>query len=212
MKVLITVICIFCITGGSIVAQQQNDWENPLVNGINRLPAHSTIYSFDNEINAKKYDRSGSSRILSLNGIWSFNFSPVPEQAPADFFKSRVTAWKTIDVPSNWELRGYGIPIYTNVIYPFRVNPPYIDHSDNPVGCYQREFEIPAGWERMNITLHFGGVSSAFYVWVNGTFAGYGEDSCLPSEFDITDMVVAGKNTVSEWYSAGGIVIGRTTN
>lgn len=197
MKTFIAVFCIFCISGGYTIAQQLNDWENPLINGINRLPAHATMYSFDNADNAKTFDRSKSTRILLLNGIWDFYFSPVPEQAPQDFYKLRVSGWQTIEVPSNWELKGWGTAIYTNVIYPFKVNPPYIDHSDNPVGCYQREFEIPAGWEGMNITLHLGGVSSAFYVWVNGKFVGYSEDSCLPSEFNITDKITTGKNTVS---------------
>ena len=197
MKVLITCFCIFFVCGNLAPGQQQNDWENPLINGINRKPAHSTLYSYDNENDAKTCDRSKSTRILSLNGAWDFSFSAVPEKAPADFYKTRVTGWKTIDVPSNWELKGYGTAIYTNVIYPFRVSPPYIDHSDNPVGCYQREFEVPAGWSGMDIILHFGGVSSAFYVWVNGEFVGYSEDSCLPSEFNITDKTKPGKNTVS---------------
>lgn len=197
MKFFSAFFCIFCITVSYTFAQQQNDWENPLVNGINRQPAHATMYSFDNVENAKIGDRSVSSRILSLNGVWDFNFSPVPEKAPEEFYKSRVAGWKKIDVPSNWELRGYGTAIYTNVIYPFKANPPYIDHSDNPVGCYQREFEIPGQWAGMNITLHFGGVSSAFYVWVNGKFIGYSEDSCLPAEFNITDKLISGKNIVS---------------
>lgn len=196
-KIFISALTVILLTAEFSNAQQQNDWENPLVNGINRLPAHATLYSYDNAENAKMVDRSLSTRILSLNGTWDFNFSPVPEQAPADFYKSRVTGWKQIDVPSNWELKGYGTAIYTNVTYPFVVNPPFIAHSDNPVGCYQREFEIPAAWSGMNITLHFGGVSSAFYVWVNGKFVGYSEDSCLPAEFDITDKVSSGKNIVS---------------
>lgn len=191
------VLTVIIITIGVAYAQQVNDWENPLVNGINRLPAHATLYSFDNADNAKKLDRSLSNRFMSLNGQWDFSFSPVPEQAPVDFYKSRVTGWKQIDVPSNWELKGYGTAIYTNVTYPFVVNPPYIAHSDNPVGCYQRDFEIPAEWSGMNITLHFGGVSSAFYVWVNGKLVGYSEDSCLPAEFDISDKVTTGKNIVS---------------
>jgi beta-galactosidase len=197
MKVFTIVFYFICLSGSIAIAQQQNDWENPLVNGINRLPAHSTMYSFDNEDDAKTYDRSKSSRILSLNGIWDFYFSPVPEQAPEDFYKSRVKGWDKINVPSNWELKGYGTAIYTNIIYPFKPDPPYIDHSDNPVGSYQREFEIPAGWSGMNIILHFGGVSSAFYVWVNGKLVGYSEDSCLPSEFNITDKLLKGKNTLS---------------
>lgn len=197
MKVLITVSYFSFLACISVFSQDLNDWENPLVNGINRLPAHSTMYSFDNEIDAKAYDRSRSTRVLSLNGTWDFYFSPVPEKAPGDFYKSRISGWEKIDVPSNWELKGYGTAIYTNVRYPFEVNPPYIDHGDNPTGCYQREFEVPANWSGMDVILHFGGVSSAFYVWVNGKFAGYSEDSCLPSEFNITDKLYSGKNIVS---------------
>ena len=96
MKIFFTFLCLLCFKGGFVFAQLQNDWENPLVNGINRLPAHSTMYSFDNADHAKSYDRSKSNRILFLNGEWDFNFSPVPEQSPEDFYKSRVTDWDKI--------------------------------------------------------------------------------------------------------------------
>lgn len=197
MKNIFCALCMVCISGSYASAQQLNDWENPIVTGINREAAHATMFSYDSEEDAKAYDRKKSNRVLSLNGSWNFYFSPTPEKAPEDFYKSQVKGWTNIEVPSNWELKGYGTAIYTNITYPFKVNPPYIDHSDNPVGCYQRSFEIPDSWKDMNITLHFGGVSSAFYVWVNGKFVGYSEDSMLPAEFNISDKVNRGNNTVS---------------
>jgi beta-galactosidase len=197
MRTIIIAVFIVCISCTYNYAQQINDWENPYVTGINKEPARATMYSFDSEEGAKAYDRNKSTRILSLNGLWNFSFSPTPEKASDDFFKSEVKGWDIIEVPSNWELKGYGTAIYTNVTYPFKVNPPYIDHADNPVGCYQRNFEIPDTWKGMNITLNFGGVSSAFYVWVNGEYVGYSEDSMLPAEFNITDKVNTGKNIIS---------------
>jgi len=197
MRIIIFILCIECISLVRLIAQQQNDWENPYVTGIHKEPAHATMFSYDTEEGAKTYNRKNTPRVLSLNGTWDFYYSPTPEKAPDVFFKSKVEGWDKIEVPSNWELKGYGTAIYTNITYPFKVNPPYIDHADNPVGYYQRDFNIPDNWKGMNITLHFGAVSSACYVWVNGKFVGYSEDSMLPAEFNITDKVNYGKNTVS---------------
>ena len=178
---------------------QQNDWENPEMIGQNKLPAHNTSISFPNATDAMKVDIKSSSRYKSLNGQWKFAWVPVPDQAPVDFFKEDYpdATWKNIPVPSNWELQGYGTAIYTNIIYPFTVNPPFIAKEDNPVGCYRTEFEIPMDWANMQITLHFGGVSSAFYVWINGVKVGYSQDSCLPAEFDITPYLKKGKNSMA---------------
>lgn len=197
MKTISYVIFIAFVCTVYSNGQSQNDWENPLVNGINREPARATMFSYNSEEDAKTCDRNKSDRILSLNGEWDFYFSPSTEDAPDGFYKSRVKDWDNIEVPSNWELKGYGTAIYTNIVYPFKVNPPHIDPSDNPVGCYQRGFIIPDSWNDYQITLHFGGVSSAFYVWVNGKFAGYSEDSMLPAEFNVTDKVKTGENIVS---------------
>ena len=149
---------------------QQNDWENQEMIGYNKLPAHNTSISFESESEAMKVDIKSSSRFKSLNGNWKFAWAPVPEKAPADFFKEdyNVKSWKEILVPSNWELQGYGTAIYTNVVYPYPVNPPFVPKDDNPVGCYRTEFQVEKAWSDMQITLHFGGVSSAMYVWVNG--------------------------------------------
>ena len=173
-------------------------WEDPMVCGINRLPARSTAYSFDNIEDAMTCDRERSNRVMMLNGAWDFFFSKTFSGAPEEFYKGRVSDWDQIEVPSNWELKGYDIPLYTSAGYPFRpVNPPYIPEDNNNTGCYQTTFTLPAEWKNMNMTLHFGGVSSAFKVWLNGKFLGYGEDSFLPSEFNITPYLADGENILS---------------
>jgi beta-galactosidase len=178
---------------------QQNDWENPEMIGQNKLPAHNTSISFTSVEEAKNVDIKSSSRFQSLNGQWKFAWAPVPEQAPSDFYKEdyNVNSWDQIPVPSNWELQGYGTAIYTNVVYPYPVNPPYVPDNDNPVGCYRTEFSISRAWNDMQITLHFGGVSSAMYVWVNGQKVGYSQGSRLPAEFDITPYLKGGRNSLS---------------
>jgi beta-galactosidase len=175
-------------------------YENPLVSGINREVSRATAYSFANVADALTGDREKSGRYLSLNGDWDFSFALKPGDEPADFYKSKVIGWKKIPVPFSWEMQGYDKPIYKSAVYPFRpVNPPYIPRDYNGVGCYQRSFSIPARWKNMNITLHFGGVGSAYKVWVNGKFLGYSEDSFLPGEFNITPYLQDGENVVSVW-------------
>ena len=172
-------------------------WEVPQVTEINRDPSRATAYSFTTEEDALKGDRT-KSRMLLLNGNWDFKFATKPADASTDFFQSKVKDWNKIEVPSNWELKGYDIPIYKSAVYPFRpVNPPFVPQNYNGVGSYQRSFVLPENWKNQNITLHFGGVSSAFRVWINGQFLGYGEDSCLPSEFNATPYLKSGENIIS---------------
>ena len=178
--------------------RQTEPWEDPQVTSINRDRSRATAYSYETLEDALSNDRSRSSRVMLLNGTWDFKFAVKPADAPTDFFKSKVSGWDKIEVPSNWEMKGYDIPIYKSAVYPFRpVNPPFVPRDYNPVGSYQRSFLIPEKWGGMNVTLHFGGVSSAFKVWVNGKFLGYGEDSCLPSEFNVTPFLQKGENLVS---------------
>ncbi|MBD2722146.1 glycoside hydrolase family 2 TIM barrel-domain containing protein [Hymenobacter armeniacus] len=173
-------------------------WEIPQITELNRDKSRATAYSFVSEKDALLGNRTICSRVMSLNGLWDFNFAIKPADAPKEFYKSRVSGWKQLAVPSNWEMNGYDLPIYKSAKYPFRpVNPPFVPQDYNGVGSYQRTFTVPAGWQNQNVTLHFGGVSSAFKVWVNGKFLGYGEDSCLPSEFNVTPYVQAGENVVS---------------
>ncbi len=175
-------------------------WQDQTVTAINRDPSRATAYSFATIQDAIVGDRSKTDRMMLLNGDWDFAFAMKPDDAPKDFYKSRVSGWKKIEVPSNWEMRGYDKPIYKSAVYPFRpVNPPNVPLDYNPVGCYQRTFAVPANWKDMNVTLHFGGVSSGFKVWLNGKFVGYGEDSFLPSEFNITPYLQPGENILSVW-------------
>ncbi len=173
-------------------------WEDPQITELNRDLARATSYSFETESEAVVGDREQTSRYLNLNGEWDFNFAIKPADAPSDFYKSRVVGWDKIDVPSNWELKGYDKPVYKSSVYPFRpINPPYVPNDYNAVGSYQRTFTVPDHWNDMNVTLHFGAVSSAFKVWVNGQFLGYGEDSFLPSEFNISAYLKEGENRLS---------------
>lgn len=176
------------------------DWENPAVIAINKEPAHATLVPYPDEQSALKGDRSTSAWLKSLNGKWKFRYVPKPADAPRDFYREdfSVKGWDEIEVPANWEMQGYGIPIYTNITYPFSpVDPPHIPHDNNPVGSYRRDFEIPDAWSGMQVILHFGGVRSAFYVWVNGEKVGYSQGSCLPAEFNITPYIRTGSNTLA---------------
>ncbi|MGW8316247.1 MAG: glycoside hydrolase family 2 TIM barrel-domain containing protein, partial [Bacteroidales bacterium] len=146
-----------------------------------------------------------SALIRSLNGPWKFYFSVNPGERPVDFYREDfdVRDWEEIPVPANWEMHGYTYPIYTNSRYPFERNPPYIQDNYNPVGSYKRTFSIPAEWDGKQVYLHFGAVSSAIYVWINGTQVGYSQDSKTPAEFNITPYLRTGDNTVAaeviEW-------------
>lgn len=187
---------------------QVKDWENPLVYNIGRLPAHATMYSYSTEAQAIAGDRTKSPRVQFLNGPWQFSYSPNPQDRPKDFYKKEfdASAWKSIIVPGNWEMQGFGNPIYVNWMMPFDpAIPPYVltndnknIHQSNPVGSYRRVLPIPPSWmHNRRIILHFGGVSSAFYVWVNGEKVGYSQGSRTPAEFDITDLIQAGNNTLA---------------
>ncbi|WP_285021366.1 glycoside hydrolase family 2 TIM barrel-domain containing protein [Novosphingobium sp. fls2-241-R2A-195] len=175
------------------------DWENPAVNAKGKLPARATGFPFESRDLALAGDLSKSARFLSLNGEWSFSFSPSAENLPTGFEMPEfdVSAWKTIPVPADWQAHGYDQPRYNNITYPFPANRPLIPHSTNPVGSYRRDINLPAGWSGQNVVLHIGAAGSAYYVWVNGEKVGYSEDSKLPSEFDVTRHMRAGRNTIA---------------
>ncbi len=190
-----------------LLPSQNNDWENPTFIAHNKLAARATSYSFPATEDALKGERE-QSRMMSLNGSWKFHFVPKSEDRPLDFYQSDVSDWDDIEVPSNWEMKGYGTPIYRNAGYVFGAKdperegryflpePPVITR-DNPVGSYVKTFSLPTQWNDHRIILHFGGVSSAMYVWVNGKKVGYSQDSRLPAEFDITNYVQSGENTLA---------------
>lgn len=202
MRQISILFCCFISVFSITFAQENpvvNDWENPAVFQINREPARATFLPFADKQSAMADNYESSPWFCTLNGNWKFQWSPTPEQRPKDFFKPdfNITNWNEISVPSNWELKGYGIPIYTNITYPYPKNPPYIDHSDNPVGSYRRNFELPENWNGRRVYLHFEGGTSAMYIWVNGEKVGYSENTKSPAEFDITNYVKEGKNIVA---------------
>ena len=176
-----------------------NDWENFDVLHINRLPSAAHFMGYPTKEMAMNGDRTKSPFFESLNGTWKFHFVPRSDERPMDFYKKgfNVSDWNDIKVPANWELEGYGYPFYVGSGYGIKKNPPLIAVENSPVGSYKREFEIPANWMKQQVVLYFGGVASAFYVWVNGEMAGYSQDSKTPSEFDITPYVKAGKNEIA---------------
>ncbi|MBS7256375.1 glycoside hydrolase family 2 TIM barrel-domain containing protein [Flavobacterium branchiicola] len=193
---------IFALSSLAVHSQEMssnNDWENPAVFEINREPARAAFLPYADDASAIADEYTRSPWFLSLDGQWKFNWSPTPDQRPKDFFKTdfSTTNWNEITVPSNWELMGYGIPIYSNIIYPFVKNPPFIAHSDNPVGSYKRTFELPQNWKGRRVYVHFEAGTSAMYIWVNGQKVGYSENTKSPAEFDLTPYVKAGKNQIA---------------
>ncbi len=192
----------------------KNDWENPHVFAINKQQGHATYIPFANVEEMQKdpayrkpWLRTASSRYMLLNGQWKFHWSKQPEDRPVNFFKNNynVSEWDNIDVPSSWEMKGYGTPIYTNITYPFLNNPPFIqpqrgytiNNEPNAVGSYKREFDLPADWTGKEVYIHFDGVYSAMYLWINGTKVGYSQGANNDAQFDITKYVRKGRNTVS---------------
>ncbi|RKY00942.1 beta-galactosidase, partial [Candidatus Poribacteria bacterium] len=175
------------------------DWENPEIVERNREAPHCTLIPYPDEGRAAKCDREASPFFKSLNGRWKFKYSPNPNSRPVDFHRPDYddSSWDEIDVPSNWEMKGYGRPIYTNVQYPFKPDPPKVPHDDNPVGSYRRKFEIPESWWGRQVFIHFDGVCSAFYLWVNGRMVGYSQGSMTPAEFNITRYLKKGENVLA---------------
>ncbi|MDF7824796.1 glycoside hydrolase family 2 TIM barrel-domain containing protein [Pontiellaceae bacterium B12227] len=190
---------VFATVAGLAFSAQSfnNDWENERMIEKGKMPSRATSYSYEDVESALKCDRS-LARMLSLDGEWKFKFTPDSKDRPTDFYAAGYNAsgWGTIQVPSSWELKGHGQPIYTNEKYPYTPNPPFIDRT-NPVGSYIRDFQVSKAWNDQRVVLHFGGVSSAFYVWLNGELVGYSQGSRLPAEFDITDKVNAGNNRLA---------------
>lgn len=202
MKTRILLLCLLAVCGTTVFGQEKsntNDWENPGVFQINREPARAAFLPYADEASAISDNYASSPWYFSLNGKWKFLWSPTPDQRPKDFYKSdyNTTNWKEIPVPSNWELNGFGIPIYTNITYPFERNPPFINHADNPVGSYKKDFVLPENWNNRHVFLHFEAGTSAMYIWINGEKVGYTENTKSPVEFDITKYLKAGKNNLA---------------
>ncbi|MEE1672721.1 beta-galactosidase [Agarivorans aestuarii] len=169
----------------------QRDWENPSVTERNRLPSHVPLASFASVSAA--FNQQQADHQLSLNGQWHFCLLKQPEQLSDGLIAGSKGSWQSISVPGNWQLQGFDKAIYTNVIYPFEVNPPKVP-SDNPTGVYRTSFNYNAAWQNKQVRLRFDGVNSAFHVVVNGHLVGYGQDSRLASEFDIGTFLQEGEN------------------
>ncbi len=172
------------------------EWQSPVTVEVGKLPPRATMmhYAAAADVFADAYDRSPW--FQSLNGNWKFHYADRTSARPEVFHEEnfRDGDWPSIPVPSNWEMQGWGIPIYTNFIYPFPPNPPFVDPAHNPVGSYRTRFEVPAHWDGRQTILHFGSVSGAMYVWVNGKAVGFSKVAKTPAEFDITPYLKPGVN------------------
>ena len=192
------------------VAIQQptfTEWHDLQVNEINRLPLHTLHFAYDPDdfpgTGAEYLDKKQSMNYMSLDGTWKFNWVANADQRPTDFYKTDLddSKWKNIQMPGNWEMLGYGQPEYVNVGFGWRGHfdqqPPAVPTKDNHVGSYRREINIPANWDGKRVIAHFGSVTSNIYLYVNGQFAGYAEDSKVAAEFDITPFLKKGKNLIA---------------
>lgn len=197
------VICLFMVLIGfskyAIAADKPNDWENPQMISLNTEQSHCTLIPYQNINQALKAERFASPFFKSLNGKWKFNWVKKPANRPMDFYKTEfdVSQWDEIDVPGNWQMFGYGIPVYLNIPYVFKKDPPHIQQDYNPVGSYRTEFTIAKDWDGRQVFLHFDGVESAFYLWINGEKVGYSQGSRTPAEFNITKYLKNGKNILA---------------
>ncbi|RBL89596.1 glycoside hydrolase family 2 TIM barrel-domain containing protein [Chitinophaga flava] len=199
----------FAVIGTAGWAQQlPSELQTPEVVSVNRMPMRASAFAFENFTLARQRDKEKSGNFLSLNGQWKFNWVQDPRKRPADFYKTDFNdaAWDNFKVPANWELNGYGLPIYVNHPYEFTgrtkmggaLKPPYdIPEDNNPVGSYRKKFTLPKDWDGRQVFIHLGAVKSAFFIWINGEKVGYSEDSKLAAEFDITRFVKPGENLVA---------------
>ncbi len=165
----------------------------------NRELPHATMMVYPDTGSALTGDREVSPWFRLLNGDWKFHWVATPEERPAEFYELDYDAshWKSIPVPSNWELHGYGYPHYSNILYPFKKDPPRIRHEHNPVGSYRHVFTVPSTWDGRQVFIHFDGVESAFYLWINGKKVGYSQGSRTPAEFNLTQYLRPGDNLLA---------------
>ena len=200
MRKVIAFLPFYFFTFLPLSAQVHHDWEDNHVLQINREPARAYYIP---------YGVSKGDRTLSLNGDWHFRWTKTPDELIKDFYRTDydVSSWKTLAVPANWEVNGYGTPIYVSAGYPFKIDPPYVTREPkkewttyeerNPTGQYKRTFLLPAAWQSGQTFLRFEGVMSAFYVWINGKRVGYSQGSMEPSEFNVTSYLKDGENHIA---------------
>ena len=193
-----------CLAMCSLATMAQHDeWKNPEINAVNRVPMHTNYFAYSSSEEAAKADKENSSNFMTVNGIWKFNWVKNADARPTDFYRTDYNdkGWGQMKVPGVWEMNGYGDPIYVNVGYAWRSqyknNPPYVPIENNHVGSYRKEIIIPAEWSGKEIFAHFGSVTSNMYLWVNGKYVGYSEDSKLEAEFNLTKYLKPGKNLIA---------------
>jgi beta-galactosidase len=203
MRIITLMLCIFSVSAFAV------DWEDQNMIGKNKIAPFATHFAYKTKAQAINGGRENSDFFKSLNGNWSYSWYPEPSKAPEDFYKDNtdVSQWDKIPVPSTIEMLGYGTPLYTNIVYPFKKNPPYVmgepdkaytNYSErNPVSCYKHEFTVPSEWDGRKVYIQFDGVSSAFYLWINGVEVGYSQGSRTPAVLDITELLKEGKNTLA---------------
>ena len=179
------------------------EWHDLQVNEVNRFPLHSNFFAYESESDALKGNMKSSGNYLGLDGSWKFKWVANADERPADFYKVTFddSSWGTMPVPGIWSLNGYGDPEYVNIGFAwrghFKNNPPEVPVKDNQVGSYRRTIELPSNWNGRQVIAHFGSVTSNMYLWVNGKYVGYTEDSKVAAEFDITPYVKPGKNVIA---------------
>ena len=183
-------------------AQTFQEWKDPRINAVNRAPMHANYFAYESAEVAKKGIKENSANFMTLNGTWKFNWVKDADSRPTDFWETGFNdkGWNDIPVPGVWELHGYGDPIYVNIGYAWRNqfenNPPYVPTENNHVGSYRKEITVPASWKGKDIIAHFGSVTSNMYLWVNGKYVGYSEDSKLEAEFNLTPYLKPGQKNL----------------
>ena len=194
--------CMLGFMALSMGAQTFQEWKDPTINEVNRAPMHTNYFAYESADMAKKGVKENSANFMSLNGTWKFFWVKDADARPTDFWKPGFNdkGWNDLPVPGLWELHGYGDPIYVNIGYAwrnqFKNNPPYVPTENNHVGSYRKEITIPASWKGKDIIAHFGSATSNMYLWVNGKYVGYSEDSKLEAEFNLTPYLKPGQKNL----------------
>jgi len=187
----------------TLTAQTFTEWHDMQVGDVNRFPIHTTFFAYETTDKALKADKTASANYVSLEGDWHFNWVANADERPTDFFAADYddSTWATMPVPGIWELNGYGDPEYVNMGFAWRghfdENPPAVPTKDNHVGSYRRVINVPDSWQGRQVVAHFGSVTSNIYLWVNGSFVGYAEDSKIAAEFDISPYIKKGDNLIA---------------
>lgn len=194
--------CCLALCGMAAVAQH-DEWKNPEINAVNRSPMHTNYFAYSSQEEASKGEKETSKNFMTLNGTWKFNWVKNADARPTEFYRTDFNdkGWDNMQVPGVWELNGYGDPIYLNVGYAwrsqFKNNPPLVPNEENHVGSYRKEIILPTDWKGKEVFAHFGSVTSNIYLWVNGKYVGYSEDSKLEAEFNLTSYLKPGKNLIA---------------